>query len=244
MDDEMVSSVDQGFRGLLEACVKVGPACPLARENLTADALEESIYDLFETLKTDSIPLPADMVDWTAIMAGHILDYSSLKNLILTTLYHAQGYSGIVTALDGILTGNITALTAVRDINSQTFSTSMQAEAFMGIICGDKARRPESLEEMMPSIEAATESSAIGGNSIIHGMHAFQCAHWSLEAKERYMGDFTARTKNPVLIIGNTYDPVTPLVSAKNVSASFEGSVVLESHAYGVSHLLFDWCLV
>jgi len=49
------------------------------------------------------------------------------------------------------------------------------------------------------------------------------------------MGDFRVKTKNPVLLIGSTYDPVTPIASAHNVSAGFEGSVVLERGGFGVS---------
>jgi len=43
------------------------------------------------------------------------------------------------------------------------------------------------------------------------------------------------RTKNPVLLVGQTYDPVTPMASARNISAGFEGSVVLEVMGFGVS---------
>jgi len=35
------------------------------------------------------------------------------------------------------------------------------------------------------------------------------------------------------LLVGNSYDPVTPLVSAMNTSAGFEGSVVLHHNGYG-----------
>lgn len=59
---------------------------------------------------------------------------------------------------------------------------------------------------------------------------------WKLEAKERYTGDFRVKTKHPMLVIGNTYDPTTPLRSARNISESFEGSVVLEHGGYGVCY--------
>lgn len=59
------------------------------------------------------------------------------------------------------------------------------------------------------------------------------CAQWPYSAKERYEGDFQVKTKNPVLILGNTGDAFTPLVSAYNLSSGFEGSVVLEIDGYG-----------
>lgn len=63
------------------------------------------------------------------------------------------------------------------------------------------------------------------------------CAQWKIEPKERYTGDFNVKTKHPVLFIGNTNDGLTPLVSAKNVSSTFEGSVVLTVDGYGVSFI-------
>lgn len=61
------------------------------------------------------------------------------------------------------------------------------------------------------------------------------CATWKLRAKERLTTSFDSVTKtsHPILLLSNRYDPVTPLVSAKNMSASFADSVVLEKNAYG-----------
>ncbi|KAF2165669.1 hypothetical protein M409DRAFT_23959 [Zasmidium cellare ATCC 36951] len=44
-------------------------------------------------------------------------------------------------------------------------------------------------------------------------------------------------TRNPVLFIGNSVDPTTPLVSAWNVSAGFRGSVVLRQDGVGHTSL-------
>ncbi|KEF53888.1 uncharacterized protein A1O9_10290, partial [Exophiala aquamarina CBS 119918] len=49
----------------------------------------------------------------------------------------------------------------------------------------------------------------------------------------QYLGDFKVKTKNPVLVVGNTLDNVTPLASARNVSSGFEGSILLERKAFG-----------
>lgn len=68
------------------------------------------------------------------------------------------------------------------------------------------------------------------------------CAQWNMDAKERYDGDFQVQSEGPVLLIGNTYDGLTPLVSAQNVSSGFRGSVVLEVNGYGVRTSLFPWC--
>ena len=60
-----------------------------------------------------------------------------------------------------------------------------------------------------------------------------------VQAKERYTAGFdNIRTKNPFLFVGSPFDPLTPLASARNVSAGFEGSVVLQHNGYGVRQRL------
>jgi hypothetical protein len=55
-----------------------------------------------------------------------------------------------------------------------------------------------------------------------------------MQAKERYTGGFEdLKTKNPLLFIGSPFDPITPLPSARNASAGFMGSVVLQHDGYG-----------
>lgn len=67
---------------------------------------------------------------------------------------------------------------------------------------------------------------------------AIPCSRWKMRAKERYTGAFeNIQTANPLLFVGNTFDPLTPLISAKNASAAFPGSRVLQSNSYGHTSL-------
>ena len=106
-------------------------------------------------------------------------------------------------------------------------------ESATGIHCGDKGPRAKSLEDVMPGIQALGNTSRLIGPTVM-GL-VTTCAQWRYQAKERYQGDFRVKTRHPVLVIGNTWDPATPLRSARNISATLEGSVVLEQHGYGVS---------
>ncbi|KAJ8092911.1 hypothetical protein PM082_023545 [Marasmius tenuissimus] len=57
---------------------------------------------------------------------------------------------------------------------------------------------------------------------------------WSPEIlKTQFRGPITGNTSFPMLIIGNTADPASPLSAGKKVSKQFPGSVVLEQNSPG-----------
>ena len=52
----------------------------------------------------------------------------------------------------------------------------------------------------------------------------FFCHRWTSRSVERYQGPFNKKPKNPILIIGNEADPITPFRSAKlTASANYLG---------------------
>ncbi|KAH8691642.1 TAP-like protein-domain-containing protein [Talaromyces proteolyticus] len=59
------------------------------------------------------------------------------------------------------------------------------------------------------------------------------CAGWKAAAKWRFNGPFSGNTSHPLLFVSTSLDPVTPLSSAKKMSKSFPGSVVLEQQSEG-----------
>lgn len=59
------------------------------------------------------------------------------------------------------------------------------------------------------------------------------CAGWRTRAKWRFSGPFTANTSHPILWLGNTLDPVTPLRNAKRMNERFPGSVLLQQDSAG-----------
>lgn len=111
-----------------------------------------------------------------------------------------------------------------------------------GIHCVDRTARESDYETFLPTVERLYDISKWSGEVAV-GI-SMACAQWKFDAKERYEGDFKVKTKNPILILGNTYDAHTPLKSAYNASADLEDSVVLEIDGYGVCDPLcpmLDW---
>jgi hypothetical protein len=129
-------------------------------------------------------------------------------------------------------------------------------QAVIGIRASDAIFKPNSSEEYLPVLAAQAAVSP----SFSDVMYAsfWISARWRMvssckcndidlntladflglqPAKERYWGNFSTRTKTPILYINGEYDPVTPLENAYNASAGFAGSVVLSHSGYG--HGLF-----
>ena len=63
------------------------------------------------------------------------------------------------------------------------------------------------------------------------------CASWPASAADRYAGPWNRRTANPVLVIGNTYDPATPYRGAKVVARQLARARLLTVHGYGHTSL-------
>ncbi|EFQ33110.1 proteinase [Colletotrichum graminicola M1.001] len=103
-------------------------------------------------------------------------------------------------------------------------------DAQMSIRCGDKIVRMETLDAFLPIVERQFRTSRVFGD--IQTATDMVCAQWRFPAKGQYTGDFRSKTRHPILFIENT--AFTPLASAQNASAGFEGSIVLQTNGYGV----------
>ncbi|KAF7585874.1 hypothetical protein BBP40_009949 [Aspergillus hancockii] len=222
-DLEMLSDTDNVFIGFCTECVATPDKCPLAR-NRTASELEGAIYAFLDNLKYNPILLPIGGMPT-------VLQYSTVKSQIFRILY-SPGTSWIEfsTLLDNLMTGNLTAASEYLTKAFTADGSGMDAEAQFGIKCSDAFRADISPEDLPSFFD---ERYAISRFGDIADHVTMRCEEWKIAPRERYTGDFKAATKNPVLLIGNTHDPVTPIASARNASAGFANSVVLEHGAYG-----------
>lgn len=224
-ESELFDSTDDVFRGFCKACIDNPESCALA-QNQTAKQLEKSIVSLFDSLKFNPLPVPNP----TAPGGGALLDYSTLKLIVWRLLYAPHFWPDLALLLARVVAGDVggfgISIDAVRATEPQ-----------FGIKCGDAVTPNTNLTETIPILDARHERSLIFGDTADQLVSS--CAQWTLKAKESYEGDFKVKTKNPVLIIGNTFDPITPITSARNLSQALEGSVVLEQNGYGVSSSQF-----
>ena len=112
-------------------------------------------------------------------------------------------------------------------------------EALQGIRCSDTALRTDNVTELQPILSEFLETSSVLGdvepNSIF-----LACAAWKMQAKERLQWPMEEHTNQESHLVCRQVRTILlrPLPSARNTSAAFEGSVVLEHLGYGVSFTL------
>jgi hypothetical protein len=231
-EDEMYAASDRAVRGFLEGCLAFPDRCALYREDRTVDQLKEELFDSLQDIKTNPIPIPAPGSEEPA----GFIRYWDVLNIFYLAMYSPGKFVDMATALDGLMQGNFTAIIEALNPTPSTPNPAVvppAPEAVLGIRCGDKEPRVNSLDGMRPTyldVEATTKWFLDFWG---HSNH-FVCAQWKFDASERYEGDFHVETANPILFIGNTYDPVTPFESAKNMSESFVNGALLRLDGFGV----------
>ncbi|KAE8381941.1 TAP-like protein-domain-containing protein [Aspergillus bertholletiae] len=225
---EAVVDVDKVFEGFCAGCFATPDLCPLAKLYSSAAKLEAAVYTMLEALKFNPIAIPE---------TGGVVTYSDVRGTIDEALYLPSSWPMTSEFIYYVLARNTTVLgnpkvyETLKSYGMSASLTSSSEEIGSGIRCSDRAHTA-SLAEVLPYGKARAALSKISGDGSNTDM---RCAQWNRKmfAKERYTGDFNVKTASPVLVLSNTFDPSTPLTSAKNLTATLEGSVLLEQNGYG-----------
>jgi pimeloyl-ACP methyl ester carboxylesterase len=220
---------DKAYLAFLTECANAPNQCSLAPfvgPKATADDLQEAI------------DAGAEQLLQTSTVQDGTLTYGLIKYGLYRGLYDPITWSSLADNIVGLLSGTYTPPPTNTDSPSPY---NLGQTAFEGIRCSDSTWRANSAEEILSIV---SEQSTISSFSDVFYDQLWRCAAWKMDAKEKYTGTFSTKTRFPILLVGGTYDPVTPLVSAFNTSAGFQDSVVLTHRGYGVCCCKpFDLCL-
>ncbi|EIN12406.1 hypothetical protein PUNSTDRAFT_130657 [Punctularia strigosozonata HHB-11173 SS5] len=102
-------------------------------------------------------------------------------------------------------------------------------ESFYAIACGDG----KPVDTDVEGLHAFYDEMAKDSSFAEVWEPRLDCAGWKIQSKEQFHGPFAGNTSFPILLIGNTADPVTPLWSAHKMAAGFSGAVVLTQNSAG-----------
>ncbi|KAH7024596.1 TAP-like protein-domain-containing protein [Microdochium trichocladiopsis] len=219
VDIDQLDSADEAWRLFLSQCIEAGPEkCAIAALGSNAIELETALEIVRASYRTNPVAVN-----------GTVVDYTLVSNLY----YFFARMTPALAAATSLLLSIVTRenLEAVVNAYAATMEVFGVYEPHYSIKCGDQFPRYDNLSAAEPDIEYYMQSSPLFGDVAVS--ISAVCARWPFAAKERYEGDFRVKTASPVLLLQNTWDAATSLDSAFNMSAGFEGSVVVEQEGFG-----------
>ena len=113
-------------------------------------------------------------------------------------------------------------------------------EAFPAIACSD-SDNPDSYAAWSQQGALADQNDGYFGR--IWTWISSICAKWPGSDRARYVGPFTRTTANPVLVIGNQFDPATRYQGAVTVHGLLPNSALLTVHGWGHTSLFLSACV-
>jgi pimeloyl-ACP methyl ester carboxylesterase len=234
---------DQGAQKTLERLFEL---CELAAPGNCA--LAPNAADRFAALADR---LRAEPVLVTDPVTGEqfFVTYQDLIGLTLGTLYDPFAYAdfaALLAALEAFATpaaigsalARLEATTGL--VNKRGFPHYVNfAEGFPAVACED-GNNPTDYK--IWSTQGAAADEAFGYFGRIWTWASSPCAQWPLDDPGRYLGPFNADTANPVLVIGNLYDPATRYEGAQTVRALLPNSALLTVDVPGHTSLGASAC--
>lgn len=113
-------------------------------------------------------------------------------------------------------------------------------EGFPGVACSDAESPDGAHQTWFDAGKQATEDFGIFGE--IWTWASQPCTVWSSFDADAYRGPFTADTANPVLVIGNLYDPATAYSGAQQARNLLPNSALLSVDEPGHTSLGLSLC--
>ncbi|KAL0579553.1 hypothetical protein V5O48_002482 [Marasmius crinis-equi] len=225
------ADVGKTLQWFFKSCKEVGPeSCAFYEDSV--ETMERKLEGIYAKLIESPIPVK------TNVSYG-LVDYSLVHPLVFVAMYSPfSQWRPMAAGLQALAEGNGTALYAMFeeapfecdcDLNNHEFTWNM--EALNAFICNDGDPVPPELEAAQKHYRESVDLSKFGS---FWASFRIACNGWSPEIpKAQFRGPITGNTSFPMLIIGNTADPATPLAAAKKVSERFSGSVLLTQDSPG-----------
>ena len=227
-------------------CARAGyPACALSNEANTSTPAEikNRTHSIIDSLYHNPLPVYTPGPD--------VLSYSEVKSFVFGSLYAPVLVFPILASMllaieqkdSSELWPLLLALhpsTCASD--SGAFPYIIAADAQTAIVCSDADDQSYlSRSEFRTFAQKLAEISPSAGTFL--STMRMNCVHYTLPAVYRFTGPWQANTSHPLLFIGNTADPVTPGLFAREMAKGFEGAVALMQDSGGhCSEAAFSWC--
>ncbi|KAE9368541.1 hypothetical protein N431DRAFT_60319 [Stipitochalara longipes BDJ] len=218
--------------------------CAMNTNNASSSSIQYSIESFLSSLREDPISVPGNNT-----RGPTIITYSDLMAMFRVMLYRPLEYfTQMAELLADVVHGNGTAFAVYKqtaqkrtcpfgEIQGEHGSSCKPLEwgieIAAAILCSDGKDVINSTKaDFRATVKALYQQSKFLGE--FWSTIALSCNHWTFRPKWGITGDeIKGDTLHPILWIGNTLDPVTPLADAHASSKRFPGSVVLQQDSEG-----------
>jgi pimeloyl-ACP methyl ester carboxylesterase len=153
------------------------------------------------------------------------ITYAELVSATVNRLYAYNAWSSLASLLQGVWTTG--------KWGEPLPSPSGAIEEQLAIFCSETPNPGASVFQPLDRF-ARDRGGAVGP---YWTWASEPCASWPATAAERYTGPWDRRTANPVLVIGNTFDPATPYRGAKAMTRKLARARLLTVDGYGHTSL-------
>ncbi|EIN12405.1 alpha/beta-hydrolase [Punctularia strigosozonata HHB-11173 SS5] len=205
----------------------------------TPKAVKSRVDALFAELRKNPIPVSLNDTEYG------LIDYTLARQVVFDWLrkpYQKTPLSApsLASALAALERGDGAAMWAAHapestikcDCARDSLPTRLPGanrETTLAIACGDGKPVEHDLEELRAFYEEMAHDSNFAELWSAH----LDCAGWKIQSKEQFHGPFAGNTSYPILLIGNTADPVTPLWNAHKMAKGFPDAAVLTQNSAG-----------
>ncbi|TCD60115.1 hypothetical protein EIP91_010703 [Steccherinum ochraceum] len=201
---------DQNYDMFFTECVKAGPTrCALVNnEQDTPSTIKSRLEDFINGLHYRPLSVPHAKVPG-------LLTTGRAQRFLLFSLYAPAQWPFSATAFAHAMQGDGTLLL---NANEPTVDRSSSRTA---VTCNDQASFPhaptleEIVDERIDVFKHVTKFAFAAGNL---ENDDFGCQYWDVPPPpEKFQGPWNHSLRNPILVVSNTLDPVTPLASGLRV---------------------------
>ncbi|KAJ7449248.1 TAP-like protein-domain-containing protein [Mycena latifolia] len=230
-------NTDRALQSFFDACVAAGPkhwwspkGCAFYAP--TPEAISQNLTALYESIRVRPIPV------YTPSGGYGLVDFALLRLVVFLNLYRGQesfnSLGDVLAALargDGAATPLQWMLEPVPKCSCDAHEdlSDIVLDGVLAIICNDGRAVSSDFDEIEQYYANMTKAS--GWGSIMASVR-IACSGWPAGPKKHFQGPVGGNTSIPMLIIGNTADPITPW-AAKKTAKAFPGSIVLTQDCAG-----------
>ncbi|KAI9786524.1 MAG: hypothetical protein M1816_007906 [Peltula sp. TS41687] len=235
-----IGDADLALGNFFQFCYDAGPdKCNFWYRS--PEMIRDRFFEADRRLSEKPLPIPGYGLLKTPLWRTGV--YSSLYRPqtfpllanVTAEIYNGTAGPAIASYLE--LTNNLTTPAEPLLVDPKT-GLKNSPNAYLTIACSDSGARVEELE--LSDLEAVF-NNCLGASQYFAGISSqleIVCSGAGLSAKERYTSWSSLRLCTPILFIGNTADPTTPLQNALSMSEAFPGSGLLTIN--GTGHISYS----